>query len=257
MFCRGARKRASAALLLASKSFIQAHPVNVTLVERIAGKTSWRDMLHSADRMVRTTKAADAGSRRSRQDGDNRDHMTSESDDAGAARLDKTTAGNGVRPATAGAEICAGAELGLDPSCGSAEAAPVPDKLSVRAENVLKGLAEELTGESPPQRGWIPSDRLLQTLTFRHLSTARNCGPQTTAEIINWARARGKVIRPAVRTGKSLSAMWQEAIARFSAGEISKAEVAEALENSARRRNTRIPVAFQRMLVELVKSSNE
>jgi hypothetical protein len=175
--------------------------------------------------------------------------MMSPSNAGYAIRLEKMTADDGVLPAAG--DVCAGPEAdGLNP-------APTPAKLSVRAENVLKELAVELTGENPPQRGWFPSDLLLQTLTFRHLSTARNCGPQTTAEIINWAQARGIVIRRPFRVGKSLSAMWQDAIARFSTGGISKAELAEALENSARRRNTRIPVEFQRMLLALVKSSHE
>jgi hypothetical protein len=129
--------------------------------------------------------------------------------------------------------------------------------LSVRAENVLKVLAVELTGEIPPQGRWTPSDLLLQRLTYKHLSTTRNCGPQTTAEIINWAGARGIIIRRSFAPGKSLSAMWQDAIARFARGEISKAEVAEALERSMRRRNTQIPVALQNILLQLIRSSNE
>jgi hypothetical protein len=197
--------------------------------------------------MVEAMRVANAGSRHARRDSDDGDNMTVERNAGAAIRLENTTAGDGAGP-----EADA-----LNPSRGDAGPAPMAGKLSVRAENVLKELAVELTGEIPPQIGWIPSDRLLQTLTFKHLSTARNCGPQTTAEIIHWAEARGKVIRPTFRAGKSLAAMWQDAIARFSAGEISKAEVAEALEKSARRRNTRIPVAVQRMLVELVKSSNE
>lgn len=139
----------------------------------------------------------------------------------------------------------------------SADPIAIPAGLSVRAVNVLKELAVELTGENPPRNGWIPSDLLLQRLTYKHLSTTRNCGPQTTAEIVQWAQARGKVVRPPFRVGKSLSAMWQDAVTKFSTGDISKAEVAEALEHSARRGNTRIPVAFQRMLLQLVKSSNE
>jgi hypothetical protein len=139
----------------------------------------------------------------------------------------------------------------------SANRAAPPSELSVRAENVLKELALELAGENPPQGRWKPSDLLLQRLAYKHLSTARNCGPRTTAEIIKWAQTRGKVIQPSFHAGKSLSAMWQDAIARFSTGKISKAEVAEALEHSTRRGNTRIPVAFQKMLLQLVRSSNE
>ena len=132
-----------------------------------------------------------------------------------------------------------------------------PRELSVRAENVLKMLALELTGDDPPQGRWTPSDLLLQRLTYRHLSTARNCGPQTTAEIIRWAETKGKILRRPLRAGHSLSAMWHDTILRFSAGEISKTEVAEALENSTRRRNTRIPVALQKIILQLIRSMSE
>jgi hypothetical protein len=130
-------------------------------------------------------------------------------------------------------------------------------ELSVRAENVLKMLAMEMTGEIPPQGPWMPSDLLLERLTYRHLASARNCGPQTTAEIVRWAETRGKILQPPLRVGHSLSAMWHETISRFSTGEISKAEVAEALENSTRRRNTRIPVALQKIILQLIRSPNE
>lgn len=132
-----------------------------------------------------------------------------------------------------------------------------PGRLSIRAKNVLTILAADLTGEEPPRDGWVPSDLFLQRLTYAHLSTARNCGPQTTAEIIKWAQARGTIIRRSFHAGKSLSAMWQETIAKFTTGHISKKEVAQALETSARRRNTRIPVAFQRILIRLINSSNQ
>jgi hypothetical protein len=142
-------------------------------------------------------------------------------------------------------------------SPASANHTASPNELSVRAENVLKTLAVELINETPPQGRWIPPEALLRILTYANLSRARNCGPQTTAEIIKWAQGQGKVIQPSFHDGKSLSEMWQVTIARFSTGDISKREIAEALEKSARRRNTRIPVAFQRMLLQLVNSSNE
>lgn len=143
-----------------------------------------------------------------------------------------------------------------DSSSGAcADLAAPPGWLSVRAENVLKGLAEELIGECPPQGRWIPPDRLVQRLTYKDLSIARNCGPQTTAEIIRWAHTRGNTIQRPLHAGKSLSAMWQNTIARFSEGEISKSEVIEVLEKSTRRGNTRIPVAFQKMLLHFVNSS--
>lgn len=132
-----------------------------------------------------------------------------------------------------------------------------PRELSVRAENVLKMLALELTGELPPKGRWAPSELLLGNLTYRHLATARNCGPQTTAEIVSWAAAKGKILVPPLRVGHSLSAMWHETISRFSAGEISKAEIAEALENSTRRRNTRIPVALQKIILQLIRTPDE
>jgi hypothetical protein len=130
-------------------------------------------------------------------------------------------------------------------------------ELSVRAENVLKELAVELTGEIAPQGKWTPSDLLVERLTYKHLSVARNCGPQTLAEIIAWARERGNAIEPPAHAKKPLSAMWHDIVEKFSAGEISKAEVAEALEKSTRRGNTKIPIAFQRMLLQLVRSSSK
>ncbi|WFU18671.1 hypothetical protein [Bradyrhizobium sp. CB3481] len=87
-----------------------------------------------------------------------------------------------------------------------------------------------------------------QRLTYKHLPGARNCGPQTIAEVVRRAETRGKILQPQLRTGNSLSAMWGDIISRFSAGEISRIEVAEALENSTRRRNSRVPVAIQKLL---------
>ena len=138
----------------------------------------------------------------------------------------------------------------------SSDPANLPRELSLRAENVLKMLALELTDDDPPQGRWTPPDLLLERLTYKHLSSARNCGPQTIDEIVRWAEKRGRVLQPPLRTGNSLSAMWDDIISRFSAGEISKIEVAEALENSTRRRNNRIPVAIQKILLQLIRSSN-
>lgn len=130
-------------------------------------------------------------------------------------------------------------------------------KLSTRAENVLKILAVELTGEEPPRGRWVPSELLLQRLSYKHLAAARNCGPQTTAEIIEWAQGRGTDIRLSFPAGRSFSAMWQHVLAKCSTGEVSKAEIADALETSTRRRNTRIPVALQKILLQFIRSSNE
>jgi hypothetical protein len=143
----------------------------------------------------------------------------------------------------------------------STDVAASPDMpraaLSVRAENVLKELAMELTGVCPPKGRWIPSDKLLRKLTFRHLQAARNCGPQTTDEIVEWAGLRGVMIQPPFHDGKSLSAMWRDIIAGFSSGKLTMAEIAEALERSARRKNTKIPVAIQNLLLKVLNSSGK
>lgn len=131
----------------------------------------------------------------------------------------------------------------------SSDQATLPRELSLRAENVLKMLALELTDDEPPRGRWTPSDLLLQRLTYKHLASARNCGPQTIAEIVRWAEKRGTILQRPLRTGNSLSAMWGDIISRFSAGE-------EALENSTRRRNNRVPVAIQKILLQLIRSPN-
>lgn len=129
--------------------------------------------------------------------------------------------------------------------------------LSVRAENVLKELAAELTGEDPPSGRWAPSSDLLQKLSYERLQAARNCGPQTTDEIVRWARSQGVVIERPFHAGKSLSAMWRDIIARSSTGKFTKAEIAEALERSLRRKNTRIPVAVQNIVLMLLTSTGQ
>jgi hypothetical protein len=129
--------------------------------------------------------------------------------------------------------------------------------LSVRAVNVLKLLAAEMTGDSPPQGKWIPSNALLREITADRLLTARNCGSQTADEIIQWARSRGVTIQPLFHTGKSLSEMWQELNTKFRAGEFSKAEIAEALERSVRRKSTKIPITVQKILLKLLSTVGE
>jgi hypothetical protein len=136
----------------------------------------------------------------------------------------------------------------------SAAAEPL-NVLSVRAQNVLKELTFELTGECPPKGKWVPSDRLLRKFSYRQLRVARNCGPQTMDEIVRWARLRGVIIERPLHDGKSLSAAWQDIVARSSTAEFKRVEIVEALERSIRRKNTRIPVAFQDMLVKLLKAS--
>jgi hypothetical protein len=127
--------------------------------------------------------------------------------------------------------------------------------LSVRAINVLKELAPELIGQDPPKGAWAPPDDLLRRLTARHLATARNCGPQTAREIIDWARGRGVSIGSPLFAGKSLSEVWRGLAARGSAGKLTRAEITEALEKSIRRKSVRIPVAFQIILLEILSST--
>jgi prepilin-type processing-associated H-X9-DG protein len=160
-------------------------------------------------------------------------------------------ANGGARPGTA--------TENTSPLPGSVAACPATaaSALSIRAENVLKELAAELIGEHPPKGRWIPPEKLLRKLTFAQLQTTRNCGPQTTAEIVAWAGLRGVVIRPPLHAGKSLPVMWRDLVARFSSGESTRAEIAEALQRSARRNNTRIPVAFQELLLTLLNSTGK
>ncbi|WP_076863989.1 hypothetical protein [Bradyrhizobium mercantei] len=143
------------------------------------------------------------------------------------------------------AEHAAAGDGGAEPSGG----------LSIRAVNVLKELSVELLDEVPPKMGWTPPDDLLRLLTARHLATARNCGRQTMREIIDWAAARGIAIPAPHHTGKSLSEVWGDLVARASAGHLTKSEITEALEKSIRRRSPRIPVAFQIVLLKILSSS--
>ncbi|UGX94146.1 hypothetical protein G6321_00052840 [Bradyrhizobium barranii subsp. barranii] len=139
-----------------------------------------------------------------------------------------------------------------------AKRAPGPmQKLSVRAQNVLKELAVELTGEQPPKGNWLPSRELLRVLTAERLATARNCGPHTMREIVDWAQGCGVTIKPVIPPGGSLSQMWAELIANASAGALTSAEIASALQRSIRRKSVRIPIAFQVILVKILLSSFE
>ncbi len=139
----------------------------------------------------------------------------------------------------------------------SAFRAAQPEGLSVRAENVLKQLATEFSGEVPPRGRWIPSTDLLRRVSFSDLETARSCGPQTMDEIVRWAESQGVVIARPFHAGKTLSAMWRDIIARSSTGQCTKAEIAEALERSRRRKNTRIPLALQSILVQVLNAAGK
>ncbi|WP_441279897.1 hypothetical protein [Bradyrhizobium sp. 63_E2_N1_3] len=139
-----------------------------------------------------------------------------------------------------------------------AKRAPGPmQKLSVRAQNVLKELAVELTGEQPPKGNWLPSRELLLALTAERFATTRNCGPHTMREIVDWAQGCGVTIKPVIPPGGSLSQMWAELIANASAGALTSAEIASALQRSIRRKSVRIPIAFQVILVKILLSSFE
>lgn len=121
--------------------------------------------------------------------------------------------------------------------------------LSVRAINVLKMLAGEIMGEAPKRADWVPPEALLRKVTVERLSMARNCGPRTLDEILRWAEARGVTIQPLFHAGKSLSETWRDLSTKFAAGGLTRAELAEALEKSVRRKSTKMPVAIQRILL--------
>jgi hypothetical protein len=203
--------------------------------------------------MIRNSKTANAGDRRSWQDS-----AEVKNDDSIVAPRATASPRRKRSPSAAWPlfEIKAGSHSSISTDNAARPAKPGA-ALSVRAENVLKELAMELTGECPPKGRWIPSNKLLRKLTFRHLQTARNCGPQTIDEIIEWAGLRGVTIPLPFHAGKSLSAMWRDIIAEFSSGELTMAEIAEALERSARRKNTKIPVAFQNLLLKVLNSSGK
>jgi len=141
---------------------------------------------------------------------------------------------------------------------GQAKRAPVPmRKLSVRAQNVLKELAVEVTGEQPPKGTWSPSRELLLALTAERLATARNCGPHTMREIIDWAQGSGVTIAPVLKPGGSLSEMWERLIVNAASGALTSTEIVGALQRSIRRKSVRIPIAFQIILVKILLSSFE
>lgn len=150
-----------------------------------------------------------------------------------------------------------GAAQAASRSPGNVTAFPQPysSDLSIRALNVLKILAAELMEECPPRQNWVPSTALLRRMTFNHLATARNCGPRTVTEIIQWAASRGVTIQPPFHAGKSLSAIWRDIGAKFAARNLGYAEVTEALEKSVRRKSTTIPVAAQEVLLQLLKAA--
>ena len=127
------------------------------------------------------------------------------------------------------------------------------EQLSGRAINVLKMLADEIMGEVPPRDDWVPPESLLRRITVERLSIARNCGPRTTEEIIRWAETRGVTIQPVFHAGKSLSETWRKLSVRFAAGDLTKAELADALEKSVRRKSTKIPVAVQQILLKYLR----
>jgi hypothetical protein len=201
--------------------------------------------------MPRTNKAVKTGERHSWRDGagmDGTGDIAASKHAVARARARTVLIAVNVRFAARAGKI-------VPPPVDTSPPAAGPDHLSVRAENVLKELAAEIAGDSPPKGRWIPPDGLLRKLTFKHLKTARNCGPQTVDEIVAWARMRGVTIQKPFYAGKSLAAMWHDLIAKCSSGEFTKAEIAEALERSMRRKNTQIPLALQGILLQILNSS--
>lgn len=174
---------------------------------------------------------------------------TAASDDAA-----RSTARRDNKPASAFRPQIASFTLSSSSREVLAEAAAQP-ALSIRAENVLKNLAPELTGETPPKGRWIPPARLLRSLSYSDLVGARNCGPQTVDEILRWARSQGVIIKRPFHAGKSLSAMWRDLIAKSTTQDYTIEEIAEALERSVRRKNTRIPIGFQNILMNLLSTA--
>jgi hypothetical protein len=67
---------------------------------------------------------------------------------------------------------------------------------------------------------------------------------------VRWAEARGITIQRLLHVGKSLSDTWRDLGDRFASDELTKAELAEALERSVRRKSTKIPVMIQRVLLK-------
>jgi hypothetical protein len=209
-------------------------------------------------KMTRTNKAVKAGERhswRDRAETDVTNDTAVTKHPGGPARARTALATVNARFAARAEKAAPILKNAATPADASTPAAG-PDQLSVRAENVLKELSAELTGDNPPKGRWIPTDGALRKLTFNHLSTARNCGPQTIDEIVAWAATRGVIIRKPSYAGKSLATMWRDLFAKFSSGEFSKAEISEALERSMRRKNTKIPVAIQRILLQILTSGS-
>lgn len=217
---------------------------------RLQGQAPPGNLHHYQDT---TLKAANATERHSWQE---RAGVDAAHDDTGAVSQAAIAMRQTNPPSAEGARTGPENVASMLKSVAAVPAAP-HDGLSIRAENVLKELAAELTGETPPKGRWTPSCELLRKLTFRDLLTARNCGPQTTDEILRWAGSQGVIIQQPFHAGKSLSAMWRDIIARYSRGEFARAEIAEALQKSTRRKNTRVPVAFQSILVKILTSTGK
>ena len=142
-------------------------------------------------------------------------------------------------------------------TCGQPKPAPTPVTLSVRAQNVLKELAVELTGEQPPKGAWVPPRELLLALTAERLNAARNCGPRTAREITAWAHGCGVTIKPPFRVGRSLSQMWAKLATEASRGSLTNAEIIAALQRSIKRKSARVPVPFQIALLKILISTFE
>lgn len=147
--------------------------------------------------------------------------------------------------------------LGVSPAVDAAgPPSHMCDKLSVRATNVLKELAMEITGEAPPKGPWFPPVDVLRKLTLQQLRGAKNCGPKTIDEILRWARSREVAIEATFYSGKSLP-MWHEVVTEYTHGEFTAKEIWQALDRSVRRSNAKVLVAFQKLLMRIIRPNSE
>ena len=139
-----------------------------------------------------------------------------------------------------------------------AEARAGPDEEAERARaECPEGACGRAHRRAAAEGDLVAVARLLLALTAERLATARNCGPHTMREIVDWAQGCGVTIKPVLQPGGSLSQMWAELIANASAGALTSAEIAGALQRSIRRKSVRIPIAFQVILVKILLSSFE
>jgi hypothetical protein len=64
-------------------------------------------------------------------------------------------------------------------------------------------------------------------------------------------------IPPPPPSGRSLADTWKAIGTRFADGELTHREITEALERSVRRKSTTIPLAIQRILLQLLDGTDK